>query len=346
MGESPISVSFCVITYNQEAFVREALEAAFRQNYPDIEFIISDDCSTDSTFEVTQSAVRRAKIAAPVRLLKNSANLGIGGNINRMMEVAKGDIIVIAAGDDLSHPDRTRCVVDAFQKQAGRVHSVYTDHITFIAMSEGEREKYFSSRFDGHKVEYLSGDLAGFVRNVRPLVTGATHAWHRDVFEKFGPLGPKTMFEDMAISFRSLSMGGIGYIKEPLVLYRRHEANVCSNFRDPACRSMEALKKTKLKELNCVRGYLSGYKYMKRDLRFVTGLEDEERRRVKLLINQYILKFRTQIRLRNGSNGNAARLVMKYLRMTGDFRAAAKMVKLSVPDCLMDRMRLLKQRLK
>ena len=115
-------VSFCIITYNQEAFVREAIEAALRQNYADIEFIISDDCSTDSTIEVIQAAIRDRKIAAPITFLKNPVNLGMGGNLNRIMEVAKGDIIVIAAGDDISHPDRTRCVMDAFYKYLSLIH--------------------------------------------------------------------------------------------------------------------------------------------------------------------------------------------------------------------------------
>jgi glycosyltransferase involved in cell wall biosynthesis len=339
-------VSFCIVTHNQEAFVREAIEAALRQNYSDIEFIISDDCSTDCTFEVIQSTLRKKNTAAPVKLLKNPANLGIGGNINRVMEVAKGSIIVIAAGDDISHPDRTRCLVEAFDKYRERVHSVYSDHTVFLTLNDADREQYFARHYDGRDVEYLGGDLSNFVMNVRPLVTGATHAWHRDVFEKFGPLGPKTVFEDMAISFRSLSMGGIGHIKQPLVLYRRHETNVCSNFLDPPHKTMEALKKVKIKELNCIRGYLVGYKYMKRDLKFVTGMEDEQRRRLNTLINKYILRYRTQIRLRNGADEKRAGLVIKYFRMTGNFRATAKLVKLLIPGCLMDRMRVLKQILK
>jgi glycosyltransferase involved in cell wall biosynthesis len=88
-------VSFCIVTYNQEKYVKEAIDAAFRQDYPDIEFIISDDCSTDSTFEVAQSTIRQKKIAAPVKLLRNACNLGNGGNINRVMEVARGDIIQV-----------------------------------------------------------------------------------------------------------------------------------------------------------------------------------------------------------------------------------------------------------
>lgn len=339
-------VSFCIITYNQESFVKEAIEAALRQNFSDIEFIISDDCSTDSTVEVIQAAIRNKKIAAPITFLKNPVNLGMGGNLNRMMEVAKGEIIVIAAGDDISHPDRTRCVVDAFHKYPGRVHSVYSEYRAFITLNDHDRESYAAKRFDGKNLEYLSGNLAGYIQHMCPMVTGATHAWHRDVFEKFGPLGSKTRFEDLAISFRSLSLGGICRIKDPLVLYRRHGTNMSFNPLDASYQTAEALKKVKLKELIALRGFLVGYKYMKRDLKLVPGLAEPERRYLIGLINQTILWYRTQIRLRSGAGGKRARCALKYLRLTGNFRATPQLMKLLMPVRLMDWMRLQKQKRK
>jgi glycosyltransferase involved in cell wall biosynthesis len=339
-------VSFCIITYNQEAFVREAIEAALRQNYSDIEFIISDDCSTDSTFAVIQSAIRGQQIAAPIKVLKTPVNLGMGGNINRIMEVAKGSIIVIAAGDDISHPDRTRCSVEAFHRYSGQVHSVYSDHRAFATLNDDDREKYVAKSYGGKNFEYLRGNLADYILHMRPMVTGATHAWHRNVFEKFGPLGSKTRFEDLAISFRSLSLGGICHIKDPLVLYRRHATNMSFHPLDASHQTMEALKSVKLKELIALRGFLVGYKYMKRDLKLVAGLEEQERRRLINLLNQTILWYRVQIRLRTGADGKRARCALKYLRLTRDFKTMPQLMKLLIPECLMDRMRLLKRKLK
>ena len=339
-------VSFCIVTYNQESFVREAIEAAFRQDHADIEFIISDDCSTDSTVEVIQTAIGKRKISSPITFLKTPVNLGMGGNLNRIMEVAKGDIIVIAAGDDISHPDRTRCSVAAFRKYPGKVHSVYSDHCAFTALTGDEHEKFAAKSFAGTNLEYLDGNLADYIQHMRPMVTGATHAWHRDVFEKFGPLGPKTRFEDLAISFRSLSLGGICRIKDPLVLYRRHATNMSFSPLDASHQTKEALEKVKLKELIALRGFLVGYKYMKRDLQLVPGLAEPERRYLIGLINQTILWYRTQIRLRSGAGGKGVKPALKYLWLTGNFRATPQLVKLLLPDSLLDQMRLLKQKIR
>ena len=45
-------ISFCLFAYNQERFIRKAVEGALSQNYSPLEIVLSDDCSTDSTFEI------------------------------------------------------------------------------------------------------------------------------------------------------------------------------------------------------------------------------------------------------------------------------------------------------
>jgi cellulose synthase/poly-beta-1,6-N-acetylglucosamine synthase-like glycosyltransferase len=42
-------ISFCLLTYNQAPFIREAIEAALAQTYSPLEIIISDDFSNDNT---------------------------------------------------------------------------------------------------------------------------------------------------------------------------------------------------------------------------------------------------------------------------------------------------------
>ena len=51
--ERPL-VSFVVLCYNQESFIREAFNSALLQTYSPLEIIVSDDCSTDGTFDVVQ----------------------------------------------------------------------------------------------------------------------------------------------------------------------------------------------------------------------------------------------------------------------------------------------------
>ena len=70
-------VSFVLLTYNQELYVKQAVEGALKQDYPTLEIIISDDCSSDSTFEIIQSVVSTYSGKHKVTILRNSSN-GIG----------------------------------------------------------------------------------------------------------------------------------------------------------------------------------------------------------------------------------------------------------------------------
>ena len=93
----PYSVSFVLIAYNQEAFIKEACEAALNQMGEPIEIILSDDCSTDDTFQIMQDVVRAYKGSHRVQLNRTTRNVGLIEHINQVVELSSGDVIVYAA---------------------------------------------------------------------------------------------------------------------------------------------------------------------------------------------------------------------------------------------------------
>lgn len=99
--EMPL-VSVVVITYNSEAFIVEALDSIKAQTYQNIELIISDDCSQDSTVSLCQEWIKENKSRfIDIKLLIAEQNTGITGNINRGCREARGEWIKPLAGDDL-----------------------------------------------------------------------------------------------------------------------------------------------------------------------------------------------------------------------------------------------------
>ena len=50
-------ISYCLITYNQEKYIKEAVLSALSQTYHPLEIIISDDCSTDNTFDIVRETI-------------------------------------------------------------------------------------------------------------------------------------------------------------------------------------------------------------------------------------------------------------------------------------------------
>ncbi len=47
-------ITFALFAYNQENHIEEAVQGAFSQTYSQLEIVLSDDCSTDRTFEIME----------------------------------------------------------------------------------------------------------------------------------------------------------------------------------------------------------------------------------------------------------------------------------------------------
>src|SRR5579872_6014823 len=97
LGELRPLVTFALFAYNQEAFIREALEAALAQTYEPLEIIVSDDSSTDRTFEIIQEIVGQYHGPHEVHIRRPEANAGLTAGISQVCGLAKGNFIVVAA---------------------------------------------------------------------------------------------------------------------------------------------------------------------------------------------------------------------------------------------------------
>src|SRR5437870_9918513 len=93
-------ISVCVPTYNRAPLLRECLASLVRQTYRDIEIIVSDNCSTDDT-----PAVMAECTDPRLRYYRNDTNIGPYPNLNRCLELAKGDYVCILHDDDVYAAD-------------------------------------------------------------------------------------------------------------------------------------------------------------------------------------------------------------------------------------------------
>src|SRR5690554_1366599 len=109
--ERPV-VTFALFAYNQEKYIREAIEGAFSQTYEPLEIILSDDCSTDRTFEIMKEKADAYDGPHEVRVRQSSNNLGTVGHIIEVANEARGELFIVAAGDDVSSPFRSERLYD------------------------------------------------------------------------------------------------------------------------------------------------------------------------------------------------------------------------------------------
>ncbi len=103
MGLPKISV--CITAYNQEKFIKQAVESVLNQTLLPFELLIIDDCSGDGTTSIIMDYALNHSI---IRNLSNADNLGITKTRNIALNEAKGDYITFLDGDDYFLPDKLK----------------------------------------------------------------------------------------------------------------------------------------------------------------------------------------------------------------------------------------------
>ena len=95
-------VSVIVVSFNSSSFVLHTLNSVFNQTYRHIELIISDDSSSDNTFNLVEDWItNHANRFVSVKITQSSINKGTAYNINRGLQYAHGTWIMPLAADDV-----------------------------------------------------------------------------------------------------------------------------------------------------------------------------------------------------------------------------------------------------
>jgi len=113
--EEPL-VTIGLPVYNGERQVRGALECLLAQEYENLELLISDNASTDSTAAICEEYARKD---SRIRLSFNEQNIGIVANFERVLNQATGPYFMWAAHDDLWHKDFLRSLVTELERNRG-----------------------------------------------------------------------------------------------------------------------------------------------------------------------------------------------------------------------------------
>ncbi|SRR5258708_6977169 len=102
MIQQPL-ISVILPTYNNEAFLRDALSSILRQTYKNLEIIAIDDFSSDKSFEILKQFVKEDK---RLKISRNVKRYGMTMTLNRALRNTKGKFIAFMNAQDINHPDR------------------------------------------------------------------------------------------------------------------------------------------------------------------------------------------------------------------------------------------------
>lgn len=219
--EKKLSAGIIIDNYNYDQFISEAIDSALHQSYPNVEVIVVDDGSTDSSREIIAGYGDRI-----LTVLK--PNGGQASAFNAGFEKCKADVIFFLDSDDVLFPNAVKKVIELFKKN----DSVSKVHWQLIVVDENARktgtmrpaqlppEGDFRNRvLKGGPTSCISSPTSG-------------NAWARSFLEKVFPMPEdmsyyRTCADEYLFTLAPV-FGLVKTIAEPQGFYRIHGKNIYS----------------------------------------------------------------------------------------------------------------------
>lgn len=220
-----MKVSAMILTYNHERFIAEAIEGFLMQrtSFP-CELVIIDDCSTDGTRDVIRRYWERCRDR--IRVILNRHNIGPRASIVRAYTACSGDYVAPLDGDDYwVCPDklqRQADYLDAHADCAMCFHSV-------TAVWDDDREKPLVLRPPRIKEVYTLSDLLEC-----NLIQACSPMYRKGLFREHPVWVYLTPVMDWAHHILHAQHGDIGYLDEPMGVYRQHAGGIFSDLPETA----------------------------------------------------------------------------------------------------------------
>ena len=203
-------VSILMTLYNREVFIVAAIESVLANNYSNWELIITDDCSTDNSYEIAKKFTLKDQ---RIRLYKNDKNLGDYPNRNRAASYALGKYLVYVDSDDRMFADSLNRFVEAME----------THQCSFGIFSHtGNTEVFILEPVAIIPVHFFRKPVLNF----GPVATIVTKDYFNQVGcfpVKYGPAN------DMYYNLKAASKTNTLVFPFPLVDYRVHEGQEFNN---------------------------------------------------------------------------------------------------------------------
>lgn len=212
MKQPPISASVVVLSYNYDRFLKQAIDSALGQTHPNVEVIVVDDGSQDTSREIIASYGDRIR-----PLLKE--NGGQGSACNAGFSIASGEAIFFLDADDAMLPETVATVLAAWQANV-----VMVQYRLAVVDSEGRHVGIYPEPWR----QLVQGDVSEQLLTTGGFAMSVTSglAFSRETLQNVMPLPEAVRYAaDGCLARAAALFGLVQRIDRPLALYRRHGGN-------------------------------------------------------------------------------------------------------------------------
>jgi Glycosyltransferases involved in cell wall biogenesis len=209
-------VSIVITSYNRASFIEKAISSALAQDYPNLEIIISDNCSTDHTDEVIK------KFLADPRLhyFENDANIGMIPNFQLATEQrARGKYITYVSSDDYLINNSFISTAIQIVNKYENVLLVFGKNMTYLEelniLIDDQTHGLYTKEFQEGKKVFLE------FANTKSLGWGGV-LMNKKEFESLNIFESKMTSLDYGANLFLMLKGNVGFIKQPSYVFRVH----------------------------------------------------------------------------------------------------------------------------
>lgn len=216
----PNLVSILIPLFNSEKYIRKALQSIVSQSYSNIEVIIVDDCSTDSSLVIVREFFDEHNII-PHTIIKNDKNEGVSVTRNKLVDNAKGDFICFLDSDDYFEHDAIDYLVHIVTSNNTSIGQCLYYSETPEGKPVGTTNKFSPNIILQGKdavFSMLDNEITGFL-------------WHkifrREIFQDIRFDSTLTVFEDYLVIMTMFIKGAdISFGCEPKYHYIQHTSSL------------------------------------------------------------------------------------------------------------------------
>ena len=125
------NVTILLSTYNGSKFLRQQLNSLFQQTYPNIQILVRDDGSTDSTQVILEEEQTNGRI----KILEDHGNLGVAPSFFALLKFAattKTEYVAFCDQDDVWHPEKISHAVSALAHVAVDHPAMYCSRVEIV----------------------------------------------------------------------------------------------------------------------------------------------------------------------------------------------------------------------
>lgn len=208
-----MKVSVTIITYNQEKFIRQTLDSVLMQEVDfQYEIVIGEDCSTDGTRSILLEY--QARHPDKIRLLLAERNQGLVRNFMDTYGACRGEYVATLDGDDYwTSPRKLRKQVEFLDSR--RDLSMCFHSVTMVFEGGSKPSRIYPQLVEG------TYGLEDLLRS--NFIPTCSVMFRNGVFGEFPDWYPSFRFmEDWALYALIAEHGNLGFLNEPMGVYRFH----------------------------------------------------------------------------------------------------------------------------